>query len=359
MNKLNVLIVEKSRFYKDMLVRAVESTGLGVVTQFASDEMLALEKLKKLNIDVVLYDLQAQEESSVLIAGDHPEVSLILMIPEKEKSRRLHPGKGQEFIIKPGPNNPEKGEESVRKQLLGLFTMIITGRYTKDGGSSLMGKKSAKQTIAGEEPVNTALKKIPAHIDLVVIASSTGGPSALETVLKKLPGSLDRPVLVVQHMPGELTGRMARSLDKKCPLTVLEAGEGCRLSPGTVLIAPGGYHMTVAPGKAGSLEIKLDSSSPVNGVKPSADVLFYSIARHCRGKGILAVILTGMGSDGMRGIGEVKKHCQCICITQSEITCVVYGMPKSVVNAGMSDAVADLETVPLTMMNIISGRGSL
>lgn len=359
MDKLNVLIVERSRLYKDMLARAVDSTGLGSVTQFAPDEVLALEKLKNSNIDVVLFDVESEKESAVLIAGNHPEISLILMIPEKEKSKGLHTDKGKDYVIKPGPINPEKGEESLRKQLLGLFTLIITGRYTKDGASVQSGKRTAEKELAEAETVHKTPKKIPAHIDLVVIASSTGGPSALETVLKKLPGSLNSPVLVVQHMPGELTGRMSRSLDKKCPLTVLEAIEGSKPSPGTVLIAPGGYHMTVVTGRTGSLEIKLDSSSPVNGVKPSADVLFYSIARHCRGRGILAVILTGMGSDGMRGIDEVKKHCECYCITQSEKTCVVYGMPKSVVNAGMSDAVADLESVPLTMMNIISGRGYL
>ncbi|HBV96895.1 MAG: hypothetical protein JL50_15060 [Peptococcaceae bacterium BICA1-7] len=357
MDKLNILIIDKSRFYKDMLVRAVDSTGLGVVTQFAPDELTAMEKLKNSSIDVVLYDIQKEKESSFLIKKSYPEVSLILMLPDKEESKRPNLAGGQDFIIKPGPHNPEIGEESIRKQLLGLFTMIITGRYTNDGGNGLGGKKSPQVIV--EEPVKTFVKKVPAYIDLIVIASSTGGPSALETVLKKLPGSLDRPVLVVQHMPGELTGRMARSLDKKCPLTVKEAGEGCRMIPGTVLIAPGGYHMTVGPGKSRSLEIKLDSSNPVNGVRPSADVLFESIARHCSGKGILAVILTGMGSDGMRGVSEVKKHCECYCITQSEKTCVVYGMPKSVVNAGLSDAVADLESVPLSMMNIISGRGNL
>lgn len=349
--------MDKSRYYKDLLIRAVESTGLGVVTQFAPDETLALEKLKNSNIDVVLYDIQKEMESPVLIAGNYPDINLILMIQDQEDRKRLNPVSGKDFIIKPGPHDLGKGEESVRKQLLGLFTIIITGKYTNDGGNGPGGKNSLQASV--EEPVKKVLKKVPSHIDIVVIASSTGGPSALETVLKKLPGSLDRPVLVVQHMPGELTARMAKSLDKKCPLTVKEAGEGCRMSPGTVLIAPGGYHMTVVPGKTGGLEIKLDSSEPVNGVRPSADVLLNSIARHCRGKGILAVILTGMGSDGMRGVDEVKKHCECYCITQSEKTCVVYGMPKSVVSAGLSDAVADIESVPFTMMNIISGRGIL
>jgi two-component system chemotaxis response regulator CheB len=356
LKKLNILIVEKSPLYKNMLASAVEGTGLGQVTRYARDGATALEKLKNAGIDAVLIDAKGPGVTPQLLARlslDLPEGNLIIMLGEGEKDRPVNLGGPFDYIVKPAPENGEKGEESLRKQLQGLFTLIITGKYTR--GAAPRGSGAPADRV--DPPGKPALKKRPENIDLVVIAASTGGPSALEAVLKKLPAHLDRPVLVVQHMPGELTGRMSRSLDKKCPLAVIEAGEGSKVSPGTVLVAPGGYHMALGHGRAGRLEVRLESSAPVNGVKPSADVLLNSIARHCHGKGVLAVILTGMGSDGMRGVGEVKSRCQCYCITQSERTCVVYGMPKSVVDAGLSDEVKDLEEIPAAIMNIVSGRG--
>lgn len=357
MEKLNILIIEKSPLYKKMLARAVEETGLGQVARFAPDIALALEKLNNARIDVLLLDMHSPGLKPEVLdrLSKKPGINLIMMYGENEKINPAFQSRANEYIIKPAPDNPQKGEENLRKQLQGLFTLFITGRYTMGGASGKNGHKPLPNKV--EKSAEPPLKKLPDQIDLVVIASSTGGPSALEIVLKKLPAGFSRPVLVVQHMPGELTGRMSRSLDKKCPVTVMEAGDGSQVIPGTVLVAPGGQHMTVIPGKGGKLLIEIDSSAPVNGVRPSADVLLYSIARNCRGKGLLVVILTGMGSDGMRGVKEVKQHCDCYCIAQSEKSCVVYGMPKSVVDAGLSDAVEDLEDIPFAIMNIVSGRG--
>jgi len=198
---------------------------------------------------------------------------------------------------------------------------------------------------------------VPDHIDLVVIASSTGGPTALDTVFGQLPLDINVPILIVQHMPPEFTGVLAQTLCKKYNLDVKEAADGDKVEPGRILIAPGGMHMTVSSSKGFGNEIRLLDTPYVNGVKPSADVLFHSVAKEYKGKGVLAIVLTGMGNDGTKGIREMKAECNCYCITQSESSCVVYGMPKCVYEAGLSDEVGELKEIAFRMYQIIRGRG--
>ncbi len=192
----------------------------------------------------------------------------------------------------------------------------------------------------------------PSGFDLLLIASSTGGPRALETVLTELPADFNRPVLVVQHMPADFTRVLAQALDKKCSIRVREAESRDILHPGHVYIAPGGMHMVLSRPAGSQLTLELEKSPPVNGVRPSADVLFRSVAQTCQGKRILAVVLTGMGNDGTRGLMEIKRQCECYCITQNEESCIVYGMPKSVFSAGLSDEVAELGKIAKRIVQI-------
>ena len=193
--------------------------------------------------------------------------------------------------------------------------------------------------------------------DLIVIASSTGGPIALDTVFGQLPADINVPILVVQHMPPEFTNVLAQTLNKKYNLEVKEGSDGDKVKPGRAIIAPGGKHMVVSSAKGFGNEIHLLDTPYVNGVRPSADVLFHSVAKEYKGKNVLAVVLTGMGSDGTQGIREMKEECNCYCITQSENTCVVYGMPKCVYEAGLSDEVGDLKEIAFRMYQIVRGRG--
>jgi two-component system chemotaxis response regulator CheB len=192
-------------------------------------------------------------------------------------------------------------------------------------------------------------------VDLILIASSTGGPVALETIFKELTKEIQIPILVVQHMPREFTNVLAQTLNKKCALTVEEAKEGEVISKGRILIAPGGVHMTVT--SVGSLrKVHLRNSPYVNGVRPAADVLFKSIAQNYPGSRVLTVILTGMGSDGLAGVEELKKNCNCYCMTQSKDSCVVYGMPKSVFEAGLSDEIVELQDIAMRLKQLVLSR---
>ncbi|HHU63035.1 MAG TPA: chemotaxis protein CheB [Clostridiales bacterium] len=180
----------------------------------------------------------------------------------------------------------------------------------------------------------------------VLIASSTGGPKALDAIIPQLSPRLQAYVLVVQHMPKGYTQSLAQSLDNKSKVSVREGAHGHMLQPGEVIIAPGGFHMGIVKNKRGRYYLRLYDDKPINGVKPSADALFEEASRVCVGENILAVILTGMGSDGYRGV-QALKEVGCYCITQSEETCVVYGMPRRVEEAGLSDEILDLDKIAM------------
>ncbi len=173
-------------------------------------------------------------------------------------------------------------------------------------------------------------------IDIIAIAASTGGPEILSRIFSILPKSLKVPILLVQHIPQSMTRYFAQSLNEQSELQIAQAEHGQLLSPGSVYVAPGGQHMTVSiPDAQGRRQILLNDGPLVKGVRPSADVLFSSLAKSYRGN-MLAVVLTGMGNDGRNGVAQMKQS-GCVCITQNAETCVVYGMPKAVDEAGLSD----------------------
>jgi len=174
---------------------------------------------------------------------------------------------------------------------------------------------------------------------LVVIGSSTGGPGALHQVIPRLPADLEAGVIVVQHMPPNFTRSLAERLDMESTLPVKEAEAGDRLLTGQVFIAPGGFHLTLSQDGG----IQLNKGPAVNGVRPAVDVTLLSAAA-LYGAATLAVILTGMGHDGRDGARAVKKAGGKV-IAQDEATCVVYGMPRSVVEAGLADRILPIEEI--------------
>jgi two-component system chemotaxis response regulator CheB len=177
---------------------------------------------------------------------------------------------------------------------------------------------------------------------------------ALSKVIPLLPGDFPLPVVVVQHMPPVFTQALARDLDDKSHLTVTEARAGTPLATGTVHIAPGGHHLVVRL-REGVPVIAIDDGPPENSCKPSADVLFRSLLPAFGSRGVLALIMTGMGSDGAAGVAALKEK-NCYCLTQSQQSCVVYGMPGAVVDAGLSDEILDLDEIAARIVSLAGGR---
>lgn len=184
--------------------------------------------------------------------------------------------------------------------------------------------------------------------DIVAIGVSTGGPPAVQKVLSRLPENFPASILIAQHMPAAFTGPFAKRLDGVCAIKVKEAENGERLTPGTAYIAPGGKHLRLE--QRGTMIEVVVTGDPAEALyKPSANVLMESVGKKF-GRRALGVILTGMGSDGMEGM-KVLKQAGGRAIAQSDATCVVYGMPKAIVDAGLSDEIVDIDDVAEAIIN--------
>lgn len=342
MDKLNVLVVDDSILHRELIKNIVNETGIAKVEYTASNGMIALERMKYSKFDVVLLDTTMPEldglETLKIITKRYPKIKVIIISEKSNDDTKLSievlNNGAVDFIRKPTIQGDNV--KTVTSNLKMLLNQIFIEKNTI---IALDNKDKYKDTSIQEE-VQHKPKNFN-NPDVILIAASTGGPIALEKVLKKLNPDINKPILIVQHMPSNFTKSLAKALDKVCGLVVNEAINGEIIKPGKVLIAEGGLHMVVED-LGGEKIIKTEESPYVKGVRPSADVLFKSIAREYSRKKVLAIILTGMGCDGTEGIETLKKHCDCYCITQSEDSCVVYGMPKCVEEKGLSDESLDI-----------------
>ena len=378
MDKLKVLVVDDSLVYRNIVSKAVEKTSIAIVDCTASSGITALERLEQRSIDVVLLDVFMPEmdgiETLKEIKRRHSNIPVIMISSGGEDGAKitvkaLEQG-AMDFILKPLKGDAENNMSTISRHLNLLFAQIIMDRYAVGTGGQVPrpngskgygdekygnGKHGNGKHGGGKDRLDLGTRNLsprPNGVDIVVMASSTGGPNAVEEVCKVLDTGFTKPILLVQHMPPDFTRIFAEFLDKKTNIQVKEAQEGDEITGGRILVAPGGYHMTVNGGST----ISLTDDSPVNGVRPAADVLFRSVAKAYKGKRVLAIILTGMGSDGTEGIKVLKESCQCYCITQSKESSVIYGMPRSVDEAGLSDEVIDLKDIGRRIIEISRGR---
>lgn len=196
------------------------------------------------------------------------------------------------------------------------------------------------------EYINININKI------VAIGASTGGPKALQEIISALPENIPAAFLVVQHMPPLFTKSLADRLNSLSKVSVKEAENNDLLKPGHVYIAPGGYHMTVVKQKSGQLMIGLDKKPLVEGHRPSVNRLFESLAE-LKTDNIIAIILTGMGRDGTRGLEKLKQSSRIYVIAQNKDSSVVYGMPKSAVDSGVVDLSLQLEDISAEIIKCV------
>ena len=363
MEKVKVLIVDNGVLDRKMLSDAVNASGQALVEQTASNGSHALERLRHKHYDLVLLSISLNETpvltSLSIIRREFPAL-VVLMTGTKAEfivhgARAVAMGAAGLLYKLPGAA-VDNGTDYLARQVAVLLARFSDGRP----GENLVYNRSFSG-FGGEldrsvPPIGAVSRKPPKGVDLILIAASTGGPVALEKVCVPLPGSLQRPVMVVQHMPKDFTRIMADALDSQAVLNIREGVEGDSIRDGEIVIAPGGMHMTIT-NVSGANRIRLTSTPPVNGVRPAADVLFASVAEMYRGARVLAVVLTGMGNDGTQGVRLLKQCCDCYCLAQSEKTCVVYGMPRSVYEAGLADEVHDIEQIAERIEQIASGRG--
>ena len=218
-------------------------------------------------------------------------------------------------------------------------------------GLKLGQKPVIKHVPSTNSPVSKPAGSSSGSKKLVAIGTSTGGPQALQTVITRLPGNLPCGVVVVQHMPAGFTKSLAERLDSISAISVKEAENDEIIKDGQVYIAPGNYHMRIAPAGVGTRKIVLSQEPPVGNHRPAVNVLFDSVAQFK--KDLVSVIMTGMGCDGCEGMKKIKANGG-YCIAQDENSCVVYGMPKAVVDAGLSDEIRPLSQIASAIVDAVA-----
>jgi two-component system, chemotaxis family, protein-glutamate methylesterase/glutaminase len=364
---LKVMVVDDTVVYRSILTDVVEKISGVHVIGTAPNGKIALDKLSRASVDLVLLDVEMPVmgglETLDALQRDHPGTGVIMVSGTNRNAaditmKALEKG-ALDFVPKPAGADAQASRNELVAQLTPLVRLFITKRnlglarqvkqpLAADTKPVATQRKAARPSVVRKPPSapspRARVAPRPKRFDVLAIGVSTGGPNALAEVIPKLPSDLGIPVLLVQHMPPLFTKSLADSLAKKSSLPVREAASGETIEANIVLIAPGGQHMVARrkPGANGDAAhcVGLNDNPPENSCRPSVDVLFRSIAAHY-GANILAVIMTGMGADGCEGVKAMKRR-GCYCLTQSEETCVVYGMPLTVDEANLSD-----ESVPL------------
>lgn len=351
-NPLSVLVVDDSALMRNLISRIVESVpGLRVADR-AMNGAFALEKIPRVRPDVIVLDLEMPEMNGIEFLRERRRLGIdipVIILSSLARSgaeitmEALSLG-ASDFITKPSGSVSE--DIHVVGKALASLLMAYGSQYraAKKGEKVVFPEEEIERIFREREPLprlspaerlevqrpkTPAVKPVPlrspANTEIIAVGISTGGPNALREILPRLDPQLRAPVVVVQHMPAGFTAEFARSLDRICPLEVKEAEEGDLLKQGRVLIAPGNRHIEVEKKPLAGL-VHVTEAPHVNSHRPSADVLFASVAKHY-GNRALAVIMTGMGSDGARELGSIYREGG-ITIGQDEASSVVYGMPR-------------------------------
>lgn len=377
-DRLRILVVDDTVTFRKVLSDLLRALPGIEVVGTAANGKIALQKVDSLKPDLLTLDLEMPELDGLGVlealreSGRRVGVIMLSAFTTAGAESTVAALKlgAFDFVVKPSSGNPAEGVEALRRELVPKVEAfgrthgvrkILSGGGPAGGSSGGVAaaprRPSAERGSAVVRPPG-ALRATDAVTSpqVIAIGISTGGPQALSQVLPRLPGTLGVPVLVVQHMPPKFTRSLATDLDVRCALNVVEAEDGQAVRPGTVFIAPGGRQMKVGR-SSGGLVIRITDDPPEQNCRPSVDYLFRSVSQECRGAAV-GVVMTGMGSDGTLGARLLKRQ-GALIIAQDEETCVVFGMPKFLVEEGLADAVLPLAEIAPTLTRIGTPRVSV
>ncbi len=372
---IKVLIVDDSVVFRKILQEALSKHPRIRVVGTAVNGRDALNKIPRLRPHLLVLDVEMPEMDGLRTLEElkrrRLDVGAIMFstLTSQGADTTLEALSRGAFDFTPKPTGQGAFAESVRRIEQELIPKILAfgetlkqrpGRVAAPGGAPRAKRPAVQprvQPAAGRTAAKGAalktkarpvLRRLAVRPEVVVIGVSTGGPNALNSVIPLFPANFNLPILLVQHMPPVFTTQLARRLNEKSKLQVVEAKDRERIRPGTVYIAPGDFHMVVKDtnGKV----IRLNQDPPVNSCRPSVDVLFESAAEVYGGR-VVAVIMTGMGHDGLDGCKRLKEK-GAMVVAQNRETCVVWGMPRFVEEAGLADRVCPLDQITPTVLEL-------
>ncbi len=370
---MRVLVADDAVLFRRLLTEGLASLPGVEVVGTATNGRFAIQKVRELKPDLLTLDIEMPEMDGLAVLDElarngQPEVEIIVVSAVSQRGgdltvRALEKG-AFDFITKPESSSAEKSREALVRELAPRVRAVA---HRMEVRSILRGDSSAARVIpqtavaanlrapAEADGIASRMRRIanPHKPEMILIGVSTGGPVALAQLLPSIPGHIGVPILIVQHMPPIFTRSLAESLDQKCAVRVREASHGEIPEANTAYIAPGGRQMRLGSGPDGRPVIELTDDPPENNCRPAVDYLFRSAAHHFPGRA-MAVILTGMGSDGTLGLRLLKRG-GCFVIAQDEASCVVYGMPKAAVDAGVADVVLPLGSIAGRIASVVGG----
>ena len=378
MSKIRVLVTDDSAFMRKVISDILSTDPDIEVIERARNGLECIEKCKQLNPDVLTLDIEMPVmnglEALKSLMSEHPIPIVMLSSLTREGAEAtieaLEAG-AFDFVTKPsGPISLDIHKVGARLIERVKAASLAKGRLKKTPPAPKAGKPldppltALSPPPAAPAPVLTPASELPAAEPklparrsgsmkprLVALGTSTGGPKALQVVLAAIPVDFPAPIAVVQHMPAGFTKSLAQRLNTLSQIRVTEAEDGEILEPGTAYIAPGGYHFEVRQVN-GRLQAHLHQAEPRGGHRPSVDVLFESLSR-LTNVDKWAIIMTGMGNDGTKGLKAMKEHGSVTSIVEDESTCVVYGMPRSAVQAGLADNIAPVDKIPELLCKLV------
>jgi two-component system, chemotaxis family, protein-glutamate methylesterase/glutaminase len=355
--RIRVLVVDDSVVIRRLVAHALElDTALEVVGA-ASNGAIALQRIPQLNPDILTLDIEMPEmdglETLRRVRREYPQVRVIMFSTLTERGaavtlEALTLGADDYVAKASNEGSLDRSMARLRDELIPKIKQF----FHLPGQSPMVTRPARAPALTPPAKNITVLQRARIRPKLVAIGVSTGGPAALGSILPKLPAGFPLPVLVVQHMPPLFTRFLSERLHATCQLPVEEASQDHPVEPGKIVIAPGDFHLKVAS-DAGGVRVCLDQSPPLNSCRPAVDALFASIGE-VYGGAVIAVILTGMGQDGLRGVEILKAHGASV-LAQDEASSVVWGMPGAVVKAGLADRVLPLDQVVPEIL-LMAGR---
>jgi two-component system chemotaxis response regulator CheB len=351
---IRVLIVDDSVVVRQVVADALRGDPELEVVGAAPNGRVALEKIPQLKPDVMTLDLEMPEMDGLTTLTElrkhHPKLPVVVFSTLTERGAKatldaLSRG-ASDYVCKPsGQKSVQNTMERIRAELIPkIHALYARGRPAAARPMAAAAAKPMPTQTAPTSPVQ-----------LIVIGVSTGGPGALAEVVPRLPPGLRVPVLIVQHMPPVFTRVLAERLASTSPLKVREAAHQDRIGPGMVYIAPGDFHMRIA-GSPREAWLTLDQSTHQNGCRPAADALFHSAAQ-IYGSNVLAIVMTGLGKDGTKGATEIRRAGGTVW-AQDEASSTVWGMPGSVVEAGLAQRVLPLANIARAIADVLQSPGS-